>query len=164
MSAYLTLATPMTDRACLLAALADLGFGAERIEVHPTPVALVGYRGERRSQKAEIVIRRQHVGSASNDIGFESTATGYRAHISDYDRGRYGAGWLTKLDAAYRRHDEVRRARLAEEERRRLEAERLALIEAQRQAIRAKAKAMGYRVTEKREQGALRLVLVRRSY
>ncbi len=164
MSAYLTLATPMTDRGCLLAALTELGFGAEKVEVHEAPVALAGYRGDARSQKAHLVIRRQHVGASSNDIGFEATPTGYRVHVSDYDRRRYGPQWMARLDAAYQRHDAARRARLAEEERRRLEAERRALVEAQRQAIRARARKLGYRVDERREQGAVRLVLVRRSY
>ena len=43
MSAYLTLRTPMTDRESLLAALADLGFDASKVEVQETPVNLVGY-------------------------------------------------------------------------------------------------------------------------
>ena len=50
MSAYMTLLTPMTDQECLLAALADLGFDGTKVEVHATPVSLVGYAGDRRAQ------------------------------------------------------------------------------------------------------------------
>lgn len=160
----MTLATPMTNRQCLLDALAELGFDESKVEVHEEPARLVGFEGSSRHEAAHIVIRRRHVGAASNDIGFEKTPMGYRAHISDYDRSRYGEKWLSRLDDAYQRHDSERRARLAEEERRRVEAEKKALVEAQRQAIRARAKKLGYRVTEKREAGVLRLVLVRRTY
>lgn len=164
MSAYMTLTTPMTHQGCLLAALAELGFDATKVEVHDEPVQLVGYEGRRRAQTAQVVIPRRHVGGAANDIGFEATPTGYKAHISDYDRRRYGSKWLAKLSEAYARHDAERQARLAEEERRRIEAEKKALVEAQRQAIRARARKMGYRVTEKQQDGVLRLVLVRRTY
>ncbi|WP_428261750.1 DUF1257 domain-containing protein [Haliangium sp.] len=164
MSAYMTLATPMIDRECLLLALADLGFGLDVVELHDEPVALVGYQGRARTERAEIVIRRAHVGRASNDIGFERTETGYRAHVSNYDHPRFGRGWLDQLDARYREHDQRKQARLAEAERRRREEERKRLVEAQRRAICAQAKKRGYRVEEIREGNVVRLVLSRRVY
>lgn len=164
MSAYVSLMTPMTDRACLLAALADLGFGAAKVEVHEAPVALVGYRGDARAQQAEVVIRRQQVGPGSNDIGFAATPLGYRALISDYDRARFGASWLAKLSERYGSHQAMRQARLDALERERLEEERRRLVEAQRQAVHAQARKMGYRVAESREGEKVRLVLVKRSY
>ena len=164
MSAYITLATPMTDQECLLDALAELGFGTDRVEVHEEGTALVGYMGRSRAQQAHVVIRRQHVGAGSNDIGFERTATGFRAHVSGFDHPRYGGGWLSRLGAAYQEHHRQKLARLAEAERRRIEEERRRLIEAQRQEIHKKAKKMGYRVQETREGDKLRLVLVKRVY
>ncbi len=83
MSAYLTLATPMLDAECLILALGDVGFHRDLIQVHDQPVPLRGYGGG--AQRAEIVIPREHVSQVSNDIGFERTSTGYRAHVSDYD-------------------------------------------------------------------------------
>ena len=97
MSAYITLMTPMTDQECLLAALADVGFVHSKVEVHDSPVPLVGYEGASRAQTAHLVIRRQYVGSASNDLGFLATPTGFQAIVSDYDQQRYGASWLAQV-------------------------------------------------------------------
>ncbi|MGP3927936.1 DUF1257 domain-containing protein [Streptomyces sp. 8N616] len=179
MSAYITLATPMADQESLVKALADLGFPADRVEVHGSAVPLVGYEGSSRGQRAHVVIRRRHVGQLSNDIGFERTATGFRAHVSDYDQSRYGQQWMRKLRARYQHHDAVKQEilarqireaaetearRLAEIEARRREEERQSLVEAQRQAVHDKARNMGYRVQETRQGDTVRLVLVKRVY
>jgi hypothetical protein len=179
MSAYIKFATPMIDQDCLLAALLEVGFGRAQIEVHNAPVNLVGYEGAGRSQKAEIVIRRQHVGPASNDIGFHLTPTGYTAIISDFDRQQYGPEWIKGLCASYQEHEKRKIARLMEEarqaaeeaarvkaelERRRMEEERRRLVESQRQAVTLKARKLGYQVQERREGDVLRLVLVKRTF
>jgi hypothetical protein len=164
MSAYLTLLTPMLDQECLLAALVDLGFDQTKVEVHAMPVPLVGYAGDRRAQTANIVIRREHVGSASNDVGFLATSTGYLAFVSGYDHPQFGPGWIAQLSERYKVHESAKQERLAAEERRRLEEEREKLVEAQRQAVHERAKKMGYSVKEKREGDKLRLVLVKRTY
>jgi len=164
MSAYIRLATPMIDRECLLDALADMGFGQGKVEVNASAVPLVGYEGTPRSTTAEVVIRREHVGSASNDLGFVRTPTGFTAIVSDYDRRRFGESWLRDLHARYEHHARRKEERLAAEERRKLEEERRALVEAQRQAIHEKARKMGYRVEETREAEKVRMVLVKRVY
>lgn len=164
MSAYITLLTPMTDQECLLTALADLGFDAAKVEVHATPVNLMGYFGDRRAQSANIVIRRQHIGSASNDVGFLASATGYQALVSGYDHPRFGNEWLTHLNNRYQSHWTAKQERLAAEELRRLEEERQRLVEAQRHAVHERAKKMGYRVQETREGETIRMVLVKRTY
>lgn len=164
MSAYIQLMTPMTDEDCLLAALADLGFPRAKIEVHDAPVELVGFTGDRRAQKAHVVIRRQHVGASSNDVGFLRTPLGYQALVSDYDRARFGAAWLGQLGASYQSHRAAKQERLAAEERRRVEEERRRLVEAQRQAVSERARKMGYQVKETLQGDRIRLVLVKRSY
>jgi hypothetical protein len=164
MSAYMTLLTPMTDQECLLSALADLGFDKSKVEVHDSPVNLVGYAGDRRAQTANIVIRRQHVGAASNDVGFLASVVGYQAFVSGYDHPRFGTGWLTQLNSRYQTHWTVKQERLAVEERRRQEEERQRVVEAQRQAVHERAKNMGYRVEEKREGDTIRMILVKRAY
>jgi len=176
MSAYIHLATPMIEGDVLVDALTDMGFDRSCIEVHEDAVALVGYEGRSRGQVAHIVIRRQFVGASSNDIGFEKTSTGYRAYISDYDRGRYGAEWLSRLHERYQHHARVKSERLEREtreaearERARLEAlrreeERVRLVEAQRQSVLERARKLGYRVEESREGETIRLVLVKRVY
>ena len=87
------------DRRLLLAALADLGY-PEVDEGEALP--LYGYHGDRRPETAEMVIRRSHVGSLSNDIGFTCTAEGYIPILSAYDeRTLHGGRFLVKLRAAY---------------------------------------------------------------
>jgi hypothetical protein len=169
----------MVDQDCLLQALADLGFTQDRVEVHPTAVPLVGYEGSRRQQRAHVVIRRHEVGTASNDIGFERTPTGFRTHVSDYDQRRYGGEWTRRLQARYEHHAAAKQAellrraretadlearRLAEIETRRLEEERRQLVDTQRRSIHEKARKLGYRVAETREGETVRLVLVKRVY
>lgn len=154
----------MTDQQCLLEALAVLGFDATKVEVHAAPVELVGFEGQRRAQMANVVIRRQHLGHASNDLGFCASDTGYQILVSDYDRSRFGDRWLAELHARYQTAWSAKQERLAEAERRRVEEERRQVVEAQRQAILQRAKKLGYRVQETREHGKLRLVLVKRVY
>lgn len=180
MSAYVTLTSPMIDQVILVQALADVGFGAGQVEVHERPVPLVGYQGDERTHRAHVVIRRRHVGEASNDIGFERTPTGFRVHISEFDQSqRYGRGWSRRLQDAYSRHelieqeriaravkqaDDIEARRVAEIEVRRREKERRELVEAQRRTIHERARRMGYRVEESRQGDKLRLVLVKRVY
>lgn len=164
MSAYITHLTPMLEQDCLLAALADVGISRQKVEVHAQPVALVGYEGQQRQQSAHLVIRRQHIGSASNDLGFLFSPTGYKAIISDDDERRFDAAWLSRLTDRYEVHAQAKLQRLAEEERRKAEEARLRLIEAQKSAVYEKAKKLGYLVKESRQGDAVRLVLVKRSY
>lgn len=89
MSEYIVCDTEITDLEALKEALADIGVNPAHIEVHESPVALEGYQGDARQQKAHVVIRRYHVGSCSNDIGFERGADGrYKAWVSEFDQSR----------------------------------------------------------------------------
>lgn len=164
MSAYITTLTPMTDQECLLAALFDLGFDESKVEVHATPVNLIGYEGSQRAQLAHVVIRRRNISNASNDVGFLASPTGYQLTVSGYDRTRFNADWIEQLHGRYQLHVSAKQERLAAEERERLEEERRRVVEAQRQAVYERAKKMGYSVSEKREADKIRLVLVKRTY
>ena len=164
MSAYITLATPMTDAECVLDALADLGFDRSSVEVHAEARAMVGYEGTSRQQVANIIIRKKHIGTSSNDMGFANTATGFRLIVSDFDRGRFGQAWLSKLNARYDHHRGERERLLAEKQRLAAEEERRRLVEAQRSAVIEAAKKQGYRIEERQEQGCIRLVLSKRVY
>jgi len=56
--------------------------------VHQEAVSLYGYQGDVRSQKAHVIIRRKHIGTAANDVGWERQTDGtYRAWISEFDSG-----------------------------------------------------------------------------
>ena len=130
MSHYSEVQIEFRDGAALVAALNRLGFQG-KVEVHQEAKSLYGYQGDRREQQGHIIIRRQHVGSAANDIGFQRYSDGmYRAYISDFDRSNgYNDAWLGKLKQAYG----VERAK-------------------------AEAKKKGYRVSEqKQDDGRIRL-------
>jgi hypothetical protein len=110
MSKYLCFpAILFRDRRLLLAALADLGYDAvEEGEALP----LYGYQGDRRLETAAIVVRRRHIGPASNDLGFDRTPEGYTPIISEYDqRTLYGGQFLARLRTTYSERivEEVRR-------------------------------------------------------
>jgi hypothetical protein len=97
------------DRRLLLAALGDLGFS---VVEEGERLSLFGYQGDRRPETAELVVRRQHVGSASNDLGFARTPAGYAPIISEYDeRTLLGGQFLVRLRTAYSERvvDEVKR-------------------------------------------------------
>ena len=61
------------DRELLLAALAEVGF-AQVEEGEDLP--LFGYHGDRRVETAALVVRRQHIGRWSNDLGFARSSQG----------------------------------------------------------------------------------------
>lgn len=101
MSKYAELRTVLADESHIIAALNDLGYVVE------TPLeaqSLVGYRGDDRPEKATIIIRRNQLDSASNDIGFARGLDGtFRAIISEYDRSiGYDDAWLGRLAQAYK--------------------------------------------------------------
>jgi hypothetical protein len=103
MSAYLEIKTEFHDLEALLQALCEVGTARcptlrrDQIEVHPQGANLMGYHGDTRSQKAHVIIRRNNVNSASNDIGFELVNGAYVARISAYDSRRHDAVWLGKV-------------------------------------------------------------------
>ena len=135
MSHYSEVQIEFKDRAALVAALGRLGF-KDKVEVYQEAKSLYGYQGDRREQQAHIIIRRQHVGLAANDIGFQRQSDGtYRAWVSEFDQRQngYGDAWLGKLKQAYG----VEKAR-------------------------AEAKKRGYRVSEQKlDDGRVRLVMRR---
>ncbi len=103
MSHFTSIKTQIKQVEPLLQALADLGF--KQVEVHATAQHLFGFRGDVRSQTAEVIIRRQYVGAASNDIGFKQQADGtFEAIISDYDQQFYAMPWLNQLTQRYGYH------------------------------------------------------------
>ena len=99
----------LKDRRLLLAALADLGYTqVEEGEALP----LFGYQDDRRPETAELVVRRCHLGAASNDVGFARTPDGYVPIVSEYDqRALQGGQFLVRLRTAYSERvvEEVRR-------------------------------------------------------
>jgi hypothetical protein len=108
MSHYCSIDLAITDQDALLAALTEMGY-AGKVEVHGAPVTLIGYDGKPRTLhgrevRAEIVVRREHLWHAANDIGFAQQPDGtYLAYISEYDR-EVQPDWHTKLLQAHGVH------------------------------------------------------------
>lgn len=98
---FTQLRTRFTNAEFLLSALKDLGF--DQVEAHADAQSLYGYRGDRRPEKAHLIIRRVHIGPASNDIGFHLAPSGtYEAIISEFDRSQgYSHTWLGQLSQRY---------------------------------------------------------------
>lgn len=100
MSAYHSYETQITDEGCLVAALEDEGFKPEVVEGEGKN--LTGYMGDKRAQKAQVIIPRKQVGGSSNDIGFAKNKDGkFEAIISSYDSSKYNKAWLDKVKKAY---------------------------------------------------------------
>jgi hypothetical protein len=135
MSHYSEVMIELTDEGCLVAALSRLGC-VGRVEVHREAQTLYGYKGDARPERANIIIRRQHVGPAANDLGFERQADGrFRVWVSEYDQSHngYNDAWMGRLKQSYG----VEKAR-------------------------AEARKRGYRVSEQNlDDGRVRLVLRR---
>jgi len=145
-SRYTELKTHFKDSECLFDALSDMGYKVIEGSSDGTP--LVGYQGDYRRKddwnahttnpaealKAHIIVRRKHIGSMANDLGFQRMPDGtFRAIISDYDSRQHNGAWVQKLTHRYN----------------------IALD-------KKKAKAMGYTVAEKQlEGGGVKLTLRR---
>lgn len=100
MSHFTRVRTRLRDADTLVAALEAVGF--DEVEVHQQPQALYGYQGDVRPESAEVIVRRVHIGRASNDIGFARQPDGsFEAVISEYDRRRFDAAWLAELTRSY---------------------------------------------------------------
>ncbi|MGP4009380.1 DUF1257 domain-containing protein [Streptomyces sp. 4N124] len=100
MSHFTRVRTALRDADLLVQALTAVGFTT--VETHDTPQTLYGYLGDARPDRAEVIIRRAHIGRLSNDIGFRRGRDGtFEAVISKFDRSRYDQPWLTKVARAY---------------------------------------------------------------
>jgi hypothetical protein len=79
-----------------------MGFNEDQIEVHQEATNLYGYKGDKRQDKANIIVRRKYVGRSSNDIGWERQEDGtYKAIISKFDSSKYNKDWNDKLTMNY---------------------------------------------------------------
>lgn len=98
--------TPMWSQDHLVRALAQVGFvGAES---HADRVPLSSWRGIPLGADANVVVRREQIGAAGDDLGFVRNSRGtFDAMISEIHLFRFDRRWLEDLA---RRHDELARA------------------------------------------------------
>jgi Protein of unknown function (DUF1257) len=101
LSKYQELETKVTEERFLIEALRELGY---RPDVCPEGRYLIGYQGDQRQERAHVIVPRQQLDCASNDIGFARDATGvFRALISEYDRGiGFDHAWLGRVAQIYK--------------------------------------------------------------
>src|SRR3984893_6801710 len=110
MRKYGLLETQIADQKYLMAAVGEMGY---RVEVHPEGAALVGYEGRERQEKANIIIRRQQLDSASNDIGFHRPSdVASVARLSEYDqRIGFNQKWLNRVHQLYKEKQTIATAK-----------------------------------------------------
>lgn len=85
--------------------------GYNKVEVCEAPQTLIDYHGQPRPQKATVIVRREYIGSAANDIGFVKNAEGfYTAIVSEYDSHRHNEKWMIGLKKAYAEHGLIKQA------------------------------------------------------
>ncbi len=105
MSHYCQIETQFNDQQALIEALTSIegGWRLDQIEIHQTPQNLYGYHGDEREEKANIIIRRKHISTSANDVGFALQDDGsYKAIISEYDqRSRCNPAFMTRLKTEY---------------------------------------------------------------
>jgi hypothetical protein len=101
MSAYGEFETKIAEQRFLEEGLTEMGY---IVETHPAGAALIGYHGDERPERAQVIIRRVQLDSASNDIGFVREKDGcFRAIVSEYDRSiGYDHKWLGKVHQHYK--------------------------------------------------------------
>ena len=88
MSAYKKIECEIVDKNSLLNALSSLGF---KPICYTEPEQLIGFKGDKRNEKANIIIPKDqvnHFTGASNDIGFlwDAENKKYEMIVSDYDQ------------------------------------------------------------------------------
>jgi len=100
MSHFTYIKTQFKNREALIKALNDVGYN--HLE-EGSNLSLYGYRGDKRSQTADIVVRRKYLSNASNDIGFKWQGDHYEAIISEYDR-RVFPDFVQRIQRKYTYH------------------------------------------------------------
>jgi len=101
MSAYKRFDTiQFLNAGCLVKALKEMGYAVE----FGKALHLYGYEGKARPETAQIVVRRQHIGHLSNDLGFAWNGQAFVPIISEYDAGSHlDQKWRDKLQQTYSR-------------------------------------------------------------
>lgn len=99
MSAYMEFKDiKFLNAALLVKTLQEMGY---QVEVGQS-LTLYGYHGDARPERAQIVVRRDQIGSSSNDLGFAWNGTAFVPIISEYDaKCVLTEEWRQKLQDTY---------------------------------------------------------------
>lgn len=117
MSHYSEYETGFRDSDCLEKALNDMGY--REVEVYSAAQPLYGYQGDFRlvtdwkqhtknpdlAVCANVIVRRRHIGTSANDLGFVRKQDGsLNAIISEFDSTRHSSTWVGALKQRYAVH------------------------------------------------------------
>ena len=108
MSEYHVVDIDIEDQECLVKALEELGY---KPKICAEAQQLYGYQGDKRKQRAHVIIPRSQVGGSSNDIGFEKVKGKFIAHVSAYDKPRFKTK-QDQLKQLYAKHRVLKTAKL----------------------------------------------------
>ena len=113
MSKYLVYDTEYEYWDCVIEALVEMGYPRKVMLFSETEKqSLYGHQGDIRSQKANLVIPRRHVGRAANDLGFEMVNGKIIMHLSEYDKSNTFTRYKqNKLKALYKKHTILKAAK-----------------------------------------------------
>ena len=107
MSEFKKYATQYRDKECLKAALAEQGYTV--VEDHEEAQQLYDFQGrpttylDQTGDKANIIVRRKHVGGAANDLGFKKEVDGtYSAVVSQFDHHKHDTKWFDGMKRHYK--------------------------------------------------------------
>ena len=98
MSEFHLIETKFKDQSVLVSTLKEMGYSPE---IHKKAKNLQGYQGDKRNQKAHIIIPRKQVGTASNDVGFEKNEKGFVLHASAFDKAWRDGNRIKTLNKKY---------------------------------------------------------------
>lgn len=87
MSEYRKLKTQFTSRTHLRAALRAAGVQFEEARPGQPELALYGYHGDERPERATFAVRRAQIGRLSNDLGYRWNGHHFEEIVSEYDSG-----------------------------------------------------------------------------
>jgi hypothetical protein len=88
MSKYLKVQCQYNSREHLRAALKAAGIEFEETRIGQPESHLVGYHGDEREETATFIVRRAHIGSSSNDLGWHWNGKAFEEIVSQFDSGR----------------------------------------------------------------------------
>ena len=159
MSALVRIDTPMVRGDFLLLTLRDMGVSEAEVDGTRLDLTQATEQDVARFAECERIVVRPQGLAQWRAVEFVRHPVGYRMHCDSYVRA-HAKRWLGDVRRRYVEHEE----RAAEAERRRIAEAKRRAQEAQAREIAAKARARGYRVELRRENGRIRLVLRQRVY
>jgi hypothetical protein len=81
------LRTQFTSRYRLRQALDAAGVAYEEVPIGQAERHVYGYRGDERPETATFIVRRKHIGTLSNDLGWTWNGQCFEEIVSEYDEG-----------------------------------------------------------------------------